>query len=172
MKDLRPEPEGQGPPEPPPLPPVGPQGMWVWASAPSAAQAEGKESRSSFFQKQEIRDEGSEGRAWEDRMDMVTPCGCCQALPYPEMVARHQSPHRACPGLGGQGPLSHSFIRCRAVGPAGVLSPWGYGRELEKESVSGGTSGEEPSCQCRRRKRGGFNPWVGKIPGEWHGNPL
>ena len=27
----------------------------------------------------------------------------------------------------------------------------------------GGTSGKEPTCQCRRRKRHGFDPWVGKI---------
>ena len=29
---------------------------------------------------------------------------------------------------------------------------------------SGGTSGKEPGCQCRRHKRCGFDPWVGKIP--------
>ena len=28
----------------------------------------------------------------------------------------------------------------------------------------GGASGKESTCQCRRHKRGGFNPWVGKIP--------
>jgi len=28
----------------------------------------------------------------------------------------------------------------------------------------GGTSGKEPACQCRRRKRCRSNPWVGKIP--------
>ena len=27
-----------------------------------------------------------------------------------------------------------------------------------------GTSGKEPDCQCRRLKRRGFDPWVGKIP--------
>ena len=27
-----------------------------------------------------------------------------------------------------------------------------------------GTSGKEPTCQGRRHKRHGFNPWVGKIP--------
>ena len=27
----------------------------------------------------------------------------------------------------------------------------------------GGTSGKEPACQYRRRKRCQFNPWVGKI---------
>ena len=28
----------------------------------------------------------------------------------------------------------------------------------------GGTSGKEPACQCRRHKRRGFDPWVGKQP--------
>ena len=27
-----------------------------------------------------------------------------------------------------------------------------------------GASGKEPACQCRRFKRWGFDPWVGKIP--------
>ena len=28
-------------------------------------------------------------------------------------------------------------------------------------------SSEEPACQCRRCKRCGFNPWIGKIPCTW-----
>ena len=28
----------------------------------------------------------------------------------------------------------------------------------------GGTRGKEPACQCRRHKRHGFDPWIGKIP--------
>ena len=35
----------------------------------------------------------------------------------------------------------------------------------------GDASGKELTCQCRRHKRHGFNPWVGKIPGEGNGNP-
>ena len=35
----------------------------------------------------------------------------------------------------------------------------------------GGTSGKEPACKCRRQ-RCGFNPGVGKTPGEGNGNPL
>ena len=31
-------------------------------------------------------------------------------------------------------------------------------------SLPGGASGQESSCQCRRSKRCGFHPWVGKIP--------
>ena len=29
---------------------------------------------------------------------------------------------------------------------------------------TGGTGGKEPTCQCGRHKRGGFDPWVGKLP--------
>ena len=36
----------------------------------------------------------------------------------------------------------------------------------------GGTSGTEPTCLGRRHKRGGFHPWVWKIPGGGHGNSL
>ena len=32
------------------------------------------------------------------------------------------------------------------------------------QSFLEGVSGKEPVCQCRRRNRCGFNPWVGKIP--------
>ena len=28
----------------------------------------------------------------------------------------------------------------------------------------GGTSDKEPTCQGRRHKRHGFDPWIGKIP--------
>ena len=35
---------------------------------------------------------------------------------------------------------------------------------LQETGFSGGTSGKELACQCRRHKRRGFNPWVGKIP--------
>ena len=35
-------------------------------------------------------------------------------------------------------------------------------------------SGKEPTCQCRRRKRGRFNPWVRKIPWRrtWQPTPV
>ena len=37
-----------------------------------------------------------------------------------------------------------------------------------------GTSGKEPTCQCRRRKRRGFDLWVRKIPWsrEWQPTPV
>ena len=33
-------------------------------------------------------------------------------------------------------------------------------------------SSKEPTCQCRRCERCGFDPWVGKIPAVGNGNPL
>ena len=38
----------------------------------------------------------------------------------------------------------------------------------------GGTSGKEITCQCRRHKRLGFNPWIRKIPWrrKWHPTPV
>ena len=39
---------------------------------------------------------------------------------------------------------------------------------------SGGTSGKELTCQCRRCKRHGFDPWVRKIPWRrsWQPTPV
>ena len=38
----------------------------------------------------------------------------------------------------------------------------------------GGASGKEPPCHCRRHKRHGFDPWVGKIPwrSSWQLTPV
>ena len=38
----------------------------------------------------------------------------------------------------------------------------------------GGASGKEPTCQSRRHKRPGFNPWVRKIPWRtpWQPTPV
>ena len=33
-----------------------------------------------------------------------------------------------------------------------------------QKGFPGSTSGKEPACQCRRQKRRGFKPCVGKIP--------
>ena len=35
----------------------------------------------------------------------------------------------------------------------------------------GGASGKEPDCQCRKRKRRGFDPWFRKIPSRRAGQP-
>ena len=40
--------------------------------------------------------------------------------------------------------------------------------------VPGGDSGKEPTCQCRKCKRYGFDPWVRKIPWRraWQPSPV
>ena len=37
---------------------------------------------------------------------------------------------------------------------------------------SGGASGKEPTCQCRRHRTAGSIPGLGRSPREGHGNPL
>ena len=48
------------------------------------------------------------------------------------------------------------------------------GRTHKTRDFPGGTGGKEPACQCRRRKRLRFNPWVGKIPWRraWQPTPV
>ena len=42
------------------------------------------------------------------------------------------------------------------------------------ETIPSGTSGKESTCKCRRCKRLGFNPWLGKIPWsrKWQPTPV
>ena len=35
---------------------------------------------------------------------------------------------------------------------------------IYKMGFPGSSSGKEPACQCRRHRRSGFSPWVGKMP--------
>ena len=45
-------------------------------------------------------------------------------------------------------------------------------RRLRKRNVRQWLSSKESVCQCRRHKRRGFDPWVGKIPWRRKCNPL
>ena len=40
--------------------------------------------------------------------------------------------------------------------------------------IPGGAGSQESTCQCRRRNRREFDPWVGKIPRKraWHPTPV
>ena len=51
---------------------------------------------------------------------------------------------------------------------------WAAGNILLNMGFPGGASGKEPACQCRRPKRGRFDPWVGKIPWRraWQPTPV
>ena len=70
----------------------------------------------------------------------------------------------------GKGRLSHScFLRfTEAETPVQVIA----GGRPGLEGVSGGASGKEPSCQCRRHKKCEFDLGAGRSPGGGHGNPL
>ena len=43
-----------------------------------------------------------------------------------------------------------------------------------QRGFQGCASGKELACQCRRHKRCGFDPWVGKIPSKrkWQFSPV
>ena len=45
---------------------------------------------------------------------------------------------------------------------------------LKRALRCGDAGGKEPACQCRRRKRCVFNPWVGKVPWRraWQPTPV
>ena len=47
-------------------------------------------------------------------------------------------------------------------------------KEKDKYCISGWVTGKEPACQCRRNKRWGFDPWVGKFPWRtaWQATPV
>ena len=47
-------------------------------------------------------------------------------------------------------------------------------QKLVYQCFPGGDSGKEPACQCRRCRRCGFDPWVGKLPWRrrWQPSPV
>ena len=54
---------------------------------------------------------------------------------------------------------------------------WGWGMAVNTicELVfPGGASGKKSACQCRRHKKCGFDPWLGKIPWsrKWQPTPV
>ena len=76
------------------------------------------------------------------------------------------------------GILQHCSLLCckwRSRGTAGsegnFITETHWGRP---GAFPGGARGKEPACQCRRHKRCGFNPWVGKIPWRktWQRTPV
>ena len=47
-----------------------------------------------------------------------------------------------------------------------VMATWMYLTTLNcNQGFPDGASGKEPTCQCKRHKRHGFDPWVGRSPG-------
>jgi len=53
-----------------------------------------------------------------------------------------------------------SCLLCAAYADTRMFFPC----STQKHGFPSGTSGKEPTCQCRRHKRCGFDPWVGEVP--------
>ena len=69
----------------------------------------------------------------------------------------------ATPGTAAyQAPPSMGFFQARVLEWVPLPSP------------PYGASGKEPTCQCRRHKRHGYDPWVRKIPWrrKWQSTPI
>ena len=90
----------------------------------------------------------------------------------------------SCIGEGNGNPLQCSCLENPRDGGAWWAAVYGVTQSrtrLKRLSSSssivdygfpGDISGKELTYQRRRHKRCGFDPWVGKIPGGEHGNPL
>ena len=63
---------------------------------------------------------------------------------------------RIFPTQGSNPGQTHCSQVLHHLGHQGMSSP-------KLEGFWGGASGKEPTCQCRRYKKQGFNPWVRKI---------
>ena len=83
------------------------------------------------------------------------------------------------------GPSVHGFLQARVLEWVAIPSPEDLPNPeikptspaLQADSLLSepdGASDKEPSCQCRRYKRPGFGPWVGKIPWrrKWQPTPV
>jgi len=77
-------------------------------------------------------------------------------------------PWSMCYGVRILQPLRASLVTQSKARQWWKLTSDGYCRDTGR----GGGSGEESTCRCRRCKRHGFHPWVGKIPWRRNGNPL
>ena len=65
---------------------------------------------------------------------------------------------------------------CSKLQPAELwdseMTLWYFLKYPPIKGFQDGANGKESTCQCRRCKRWGFEPWVRKIPSEGNGNPL
>ena len=82
-----------------------------------------------------------------------------------EAEAKRYTPERKGPASqGGLGTSGHPWTHAPDGQPLKSFVP-----EIptaQRLGFPGGTSGKEPACQCRRRKRCGFDLWVGRTPEE------
>ena len=90
---------------------------------------------------------------------LITALHCGFSLHHSLFVVSEQKCVSLVKSLRSQGKTSH-----RTTHPL-YHFVWGF---------PGDTSGEEPACQCRRRKRCSFDPWIRKIPWnrKWQPTPV
>ena len=73
------------------------------------------------------------------------------------------------------GPYIHGIFQARVLEwvaiAFSVLLLFKKSTQMVLEGFPGGTSGKEPTCQCRRCKRCEFDPWVRKVPWRREGQP-
>ena len=97
-------------------------------------------------------------------------CPAAQAARSLANAAPHPASLGQCSRTSSSKPASSS----RSSGPVSSGLVVGWQVRFWMSGFPGGTSGKDPACQCRRQKRHGFNPEVGKIPWRrtWQPTPV
>ena len=101
-------------------------------------------------------------RVWNSLGDAYTKKGSFfPSFPLPLPAAHPSRPAQSTRlsfVLHGSFPVAVCFT-------GGCVYVWGF---------PGGTGGKEPTCQCKKHERCGFNPWVRKIPRRraWQPTPV
>ena len=100
-------------------------------------------------------------------------------LSGPKMCVERTCPHWPAPPGSGLRTPAHLFAACwpacsalhRAPGCVAHSQRLHWVPTMAGWTSPGGSSGKEPTCQCRRR---GFHSWVGKIPWrrKWQPTPV
>ena len=98
----------------------------------------------------------------------VCICVFISSVPFsPSVMFNSLQPHEsqhARPPCPSSTPRVHSDM-CIHIRMYILIHAWGF---------PGGSDGKESTCQCRRCKRHGFDPWVGMIPWRkaWQPTPV
>ena len=101
-----------------------------------------------------------------DCMDLSPPGSSVRGIFWARILEWVSMPSSRGPS-GLRDRTSISCIFCNAGGFFFCLSLWGCPIYIYVYTCTyspDGASGKEPTCQCRRHERYGFDPWVGKMP--------